>query len=170
VTPYRVDLKRISGGRGESLDIADDVTIDALERGDEIITFAEPAHVELSIENVGDRSYVARGTVQAQLVMICGRCLKAFTEEVGGPVEAMFRSGDSPAGEEAYPIQGTTVDLAPALVEALLLEVPIAPVCEESCPGLCPVCGKDKREGCGCEVETGDPRLSELGKLLEKDE
>jgi uncharacterized protein len=170
MTPYLIDLSRIVGGPGESFDISDEVALDALVRGDDTITFAEPARIELSIENVGDHSYVARGQVRAQLVMICGRCLKAFTEEIASPIDVMFRRGESPAGEEAFPVEGTKIDLAPALAEALLLDVPIAPVCEEGCPGLCVVCGRDKREGCGCEVETGDPRLSELGKLLKKDE
>jgi uncharacterized protein len=43
-------------------------------------------------------------------------------------------------------------------------------LCEEDCPGLCPKCGKPKREGpCGCPTKEIDPRLAVLAKFFEDD-
>ena len=41
-------------------------------------------------------------------------------------------------------------------------------LCDESCPGLCPKCGKNLNEGaCGCPEKEIDPRLSALAELLD---
>ena len=53
------------------------------------------------------------------------------------------------------------LDVASLLWEQFLLALPIKPLCEENCPGLCPRCGANLRSGpCGCTAEDGDPRLS----------
>ena len=70
------------------------------------------------------------------------------------------------------PYSGKTIDLAPALREQILLAVPPSPVCDETCKGLCPTCGKDLNAGdCGCEKTTIDPRWAALKSIqLEKKE
>ncbi|MHC1712073.1 MAG: DUF177 domain-containing protein [Solidesulfovibrio sp.] len=58
------------------------------------------------------------------------------------------------------------LDAATLLWEQLLLALPVKPLCDEACPGLCPQCGKALREGpCGCAVEEGDTRLAVLKNL-----
>jgi uncharacterized protein len=55
--------------------------------------------------------------------------------------------------------------------EELLLSFPMRFLCQEDCPGLCPKCGKPRREGdCGCPTFEPDPRLAVLKKLLDKNE
>ena len=64
------------------------------------------------------------------------------------------------------------------ILEELAVELPYYELCEPDCPGLCPICGKPKRDGdCGCEARAAeeakkeiDPRLAKLKKLLEKPE
>ncbi|HCW51444.1 MAG TPA: hypothetical protein DGR79_05190 [Clostridiales bacterium] len=71
--------------------------------------------------------------------------------------------------EEPLPFVGQVIDLTAPAWGALVLELPMKPVCSERCRGLCPVCGTDlNRESCTCRVEEVDPRLSPLKKLLEK--
>jgi len=49
----------------------------------------------------------------------------------------------------------------------VLLEVPMAPLCDADCKGLCPRCGANRnRETCGCPREAADPRFEALGKLI----
>ena len=56
--------------------------------------------------------------------------------------------------------------MTPYIREAVLLELPYAPVCREDCKGLCPVCGVDRnRESCSCNTERIDPRLAVLKEL-----
>ena len=47
--------------------------------------------------------------------------------------------------------------------EQVYLELPMNPVCTESCLGLCPQCGEDRNQGNHeCQVETIDPRWEGL--------
>ena len=57
------------------------------------------------------------------------------------------------------------------ILEIMTLLFPKKFLCSEDCPGLCPTCGKPKREGnCGCPDKEIDPRLAVLKKLLDNSE
>jgi uncharacterized protein len=61
------------------------------------------------------------------------------------------------------------IDLTPVLREYTLLEIPISPLCQPDCKGLCPICGNNLNEGdCNHEDESGDPRLASLKRLLDQ--
>jgi uncharacterized protein len=111
------------------------------------------------------------GTVTSPWAGICRRC----AAPVGGRLEVAVRerfvparaeSGwEATADEEAYPIVDDELDLGPMVREALVLELPLAPLCRPDCLGLCPVCGTDRnREPCSC-VAPPDPRWAILGVL-----
>ncbi len=58
------------------------------------------------------------------------------------------------------------VDLAPLVRDAVLLGLPPAPLCEEGCLGLCPVCGANRNEArCSCDASPPDPRWAALDAL-----
>ena len=76
----------------------------------------------------------------------------------------------APAGEEedeeTYPLKGEMLDLQPLVRDALLLELPLAPLCSEDCQGLCPTCGADLNDGpCSCDHAPADPRWAALDLL-----
>jgi uncharacterized protein len=59
------------------------------------------------------------------------------------------------------------LDLTEVVRQNLLLSIPISPVCDSQCRGLCPGCGANlNEEACTCHREEGDPRLSALRELL----
>jgi uncharacterized protein len=101
------------------------------------------------------------------------RCLR----EVRTPVEAPLRMVFTPEGEsgraeeaegevELATHDGHEIELGEALREALILSVPMAPLCSAGCKGLCPVCGQDKNEReCGCNPRPEDPRFAALKSL-----
>ena len=109
---------------------------------------------------------MATGTVSAPWQGECRRC--------GGPVEgtvvAEVRERYAPVGgsdrdEEAYPLTGDELDLEPLARDAVLLELPLAPLCAEDCRGLCPTCGANRNtDPCSC-APPGDPRWSALDAL-----
>ena len=70
--------------------------------------------------------------------------------------------------EETY--AGKEIDLAAAVREQILLQIPSSPLCREDCVGLCTRCGKDLNEGeCGCDRAVVDPRWAVLKAIqLEK--
>jgi len=73
--------------------------------------------------------------------------------------------------EAPLPFSHDRIDLAFPAFEALVLELPMKPVCREDCPGLCLVCGANLDESpCGCRAEKADPRFLSLKRLLEAKE
>ena len=85
----------------------------------------------------------------------CRRCLRPLDAELHCEVRELYRpraDHEAPdADEDTYPLAGDYLDLRPLVRDALLLDLPLAPLCQEDCRGLCPTCGADLNEGpCGC--------------------
>lgn len=74
-------------------------------------------------------------------------------------------SRGEPEDEEAFLITDDVVDLGPLVHEAILAELPLAPLCRDDCRGLCPQCGADRnQQACSC-VAPRDPRWASLDVL-----
>ncbi len=72
--------------------------------------------------------------------------------------------------DEYVVVQGSSLDIDETLCEELVLAFPTKLLCSEDCLGLCPKCGKPKRDGdCGCPTKEIDPRLAILATLFDKD-
>ncbi len=100
----------------------------------------------------------------------CRRCLRPIEGELQCEVRELYRpraEHEPPdADEETYPLTGDHLDLRPLVRDALLLELPLAPLCREDCLGLCPTCGADLNRGeCGCAPSATDPRWAALDSL-----
>ena len=107
----------------------------------------------------------AKGRVSAPWFGICRRCSMAVVGVAQVPVDERFVDHLESGDEEAYPIENDFVDLAPMVHDAILLELPLAPLCREDCRGLCPYCGIDRNEAsCDCSAPV-DPRWATLDGL-----
>ena len=104
------------------------------------------------------------GTVTAPWVGICRRCAVPVSGELALAVHERY--GEGPVSEdEMYPVVDDTIDLGPLVRDAIVLDLPMAPLCRDDCAGLCPQCGADRNEGtCGCSAPT-DPRWANLDVL-----
>lgn len=100
----------------------------------------------------------------------CRRCLEPVSGEIHAHVRELYRPRDrGEEDEETYPLHGEVLDLQPLVRDALILELPLAPLCSEECRGLCPTCGADLNAGaCGCLEKTADPRWAALDTLRER--
>ena len=65
--------------------------------------------------------------------------------------------------DEYVVLENGVMDIDEELREELILDFPMRLLCSEDCPGLCPKCGKPRREGdCGCDLTERDPRWDVL--------
>ncbi|MDQ3962304.1 MAG: DUF177 domain-containing protein [Actinomycetota bacterium] len=129
-----------------------------------------PAHAEVKAESVVEGILVS-GTLQADATLECARCLKAFDTELSVDVCELFVAPghEDQADEDSYRVIGTDIDLEPMVRDALTLSLPLNPLCEESCKGLCARCGKNLSEGpCACTEDELDPRWAELSALKDR--
>lgn len=119
--------------------------------------------VDTVLEWVSD-GVLATGEVVTEWTGECRRCLRAVTGEVRAEFRELFEP--RPQEGETYPLRQEHIDLEPLAREALLVELPLAPLCSPDCRGLCPNCGADLNAGpCGCAPVEGDPRWQVLDAL-----
>jgi len=90
------------------------------------------ADVDLVVEAVAE-GMAASGTVSARWTGPCRRCLTRVEGTIGVEIREIFEA--EPTEGETWPITDERIDLAPAVREAVLLALPLAPLCEESCRG-----------------------------------
>ncbi len=102
--------------------------------------------LDLRLESVMEGVLVS-GTVTTVVVGECARCLGSIDDEVVADVQELFAYPDSATQEttsedEVSRLEGDYLDLEPATRDAVLLALPLIPLCREDCPGLCAVCGE----------------------------
>ncbi|MHB8465694.1 MAG: YceD family protein, partial [Acidimicrobiales bacterium] len=125
-----------------------------------------PIELDLTLEAV-EGGIVVAGTIGATWIGECRRCLGAVRGDLTASVEEIYVR--EPEEGETYPIDGDHIDLEPLAREAVVLALPLAPLCRPDCQGLCPTCGADRNDGpCACPAEEGDPRWAALDALREK--
>lgn len=115
---------------------------------------------------------------QASLELTCGRCLASFTYVARFEIEEMYRPSidvitglplekDPEVEDYLWIDHNHILDLNESIRQSIIVSIPIAPVCDESCKGLCPYCGKNLNEGsCSCHEENIDVRWEPLRTLL----
>jgi uncharacterized protein len=104
--------------------------------------------LDVQLEGVAEGVLVT-ASVRAPLVGECARCLEPFTSAIQVRFQELFAPDSSEADEaeeqdavESYRLDGSgQLDLEPALRDAVVLELPLSPLCEDDCRGLCPECG-----------------------------
>jgi uncharacterized protein len=119
--------------------------------------------VDVRLESVNE-GVVATGTVTAPWEGLCRRCLEPVRGTLQADVLEVFEA--EPTEGETQLLDGDRIDLEPVAREAILLGLPMAPLCTEDCRGLCPTCGADLRQGdCDCTPPPADPRWAGLEGL-----
>lgn len=109
--------------------------------------------VEVGIE-AAHPGVLVTGTVGAPWAGECRRCLAEARGELRAEVRELFEREPDP--ETTYPLSGEQVDLEQMAHDAVLLALPLAPLCRPDCAGLCARCGADLNAGpCGCPPEPG---------------
>lgn len=118
--------------------------------------------VDITLESISG-GVEASGTVEAPWAGECRRCLEPAGGTLVVPVRELYMEGGD--GEDAYALTDDTVDLEVLAHDALLLELPAAPLCRPDCKGLCSTCGSDRNvEECDC-TPAPDPRFAALDVL-----
>lgn len=121
----------------------------------------------------GKRGVDLAARLNARVELDCSRCLEGFETAIEAdffliivPEAVEFAVGESEVSEEDaylfYAPEGKA-ELELIAAEQILLHLPLKPVCDAGCKGLCPTCGADRNQiECGCRSETIDPRLAPL--------
>ena len=120
--------------------------------GIDVVGVPEGSDVDLvlRIESVVEGVLVS-GTMTAQIAGECARCLDPIDAELEVSLTELFAYPDSATDtstdeDEVGRVVDDLIDLEPAVRDAVVLALPLAPLCREDCPGLCPDCGGKRAE------------------------
>ncbi len=161
-------LKRAPGNRREEERSG---RIGELRVADSVVDGDSTVEADVVLDSV-DGGIEVSADITAPWSGECRRCLKPVGGRLTTHVREMYRPrppGEPPdEDEDTYPLSGELLDLRPLVRDAVLLELPIAPLCRPDCAGLCPTCGADLNDGpCSCPAPGGDPRWAVLDTLRE---
>jgi len=131
---------------------------------------AEGADLELDlrVESVVE-GMLATGQVSGSLVGQCVRCLDPVEVDLDADFQELFYydAADLTAeeAEEAQLVVEDLIDVEALVHDAVMLELPLQPLCEDDCPGLCAECGARLTDDPEHRHETLDPRWAALSAL-----
>lgn len=111
---------------------------------------------------------VVQGRFSGDTVLECVRCLKDFSHHLEWEFAELYAFSHKSVGEAGLIMpESAQIDLSQLLREYALLEVPISPIHDPECKGLCIECGQDLNiKDCGHSQSNDDSPFAELKNLL----
>jgi uncharacterized protein len=155
--------------------------VPAAELGRNEVVNVGPVTIDATAEQGNhEGEYKVAGQVSFTADFQCSRCLEPYPIASTSPFHLTFapRPEASVEGEEVE-IGANELDvefysersipLKQLAAEQIQLSIPMKPLCDESCLGLCPQCGANRnREACSCETSVVDERWGALQDIREQ--
>lgn len=156
----------------------------------ELASVPEGSDVELDLKfEAVTEGVLVTGTATARVTGECARCLGPVSDTVTVSLLELYRYHEDPrhhpgkrkktedeepadGDDEERFLDGDRLDLEPAFRDAVVLALPMSPLCREDCPGLCIDCGLPLADaGPGHKHDDRpDPRWAGLTKLQQQKE
>jgi DUF177 domain-containing protein len=113
---------------------------------------------------------VVQGNFEADTQLECVRCLKEFTEPLDWEFTELFAFTKKSVSESELLVpEDAQLDLAPLIREYAILEIPIKPLHDPDCKGLCIECGQDLNiKDCGHSQDQDDSPFAKIKDLLDE--
>ncbi len=145
------------------------LTLD-IDTGPRVLDDLEVDYLRGSVRAIRvDKGIFVEGEVESKLKLECVRCLEPFAFPITLELAELFRMpGAEPRPDAIYAVsEDGEIKLAPLIREHAWLAIPMKPLCDPECKGLCPHCGVNLNiDSCQCEEIHVDPRLAPLKELL----
>jgi uncharacterized protein len=105
-----------------------------------------PAGAELTVTvqlEAVHEGVLVTGTATGPVTGECARCLEPLTSSVEASFQELYHYEPSPEedDEDELLLDGDLLDLEPVLRDAVVLALPLSPLCSDDCAGLCVKCG-----------------------------
>jgi uncharacterized protein len=149
-----------------------------LDTADDEFDIVDPIQLEMEVQKADADKFRLLGRARTTLAVPCSRCLEPFQLPVDAAFDLSYVPQAENTGEHEREIteedlstsyyRGETIDLGELLREQFYLALPMKPLHDENCKGLCPICGTNlNRETCDCKPTWEDPRFAGLKALLD---
>jgi uncharacterized protein len=142
---------------------------------DDAYKVVEPVDLAFEVHKDKDKFRLV-GTVKGALELMCSRCVEPFRLAVDAPFDIRYLPATEASSEQEREIEeedletsyyrDDRIDLNELIREQFYLSLPMKPLCQDACKGLCVQCGKNLNTGpCDCAPAWNDPRLAGLRAL-----
>jgi len=167
---YTVDVRAIFEEFGSEIALDAAIDLAQIDVGEESFVPLGPAHLDARLTQAG-AGIVLSGTLEVTVQAVCSRCLREFPLDVSAELEGFFvqpgQETELPEEQEYAYVEDGSVDIADALMAALALDLPFAPLHAEDCPGICAQCGADLVDGaCSCGPDLSASPFASLAELF----
>lgn len=174
-----IDFDAVDEHGPQSYHATFEIPVAELER-DEVVNVG-PVTIDVDVEQGdGAGTYKAGGTVSFTADYECARCVEPYPIANHSPFhltfaprpEAIEENEEIEVGPDELDVEFYSerqVPLKQLAAEQIQLSIPMKPLCEESCLGLCPQCGANRnRETCACQGSVVDERWGSLQDIREQ--
>jgi uncharacterized protein len=148
-----------------------------------------PIDVQVMVHRYQDQVTVT-GRFETKVVTTCSRCLESAQCAVSGDLVIDYRPGLSEKPDDVNTTQtsvrrsptdvelqdedldvvryhGAEIDLTDEVRQAIILNLPMQPLCRPECQGLCPGCGENLNlKTCQCPKEKDSNPFNQLKDLI----
>ncbi len=141
----------------------------------------KPIKGEIVFSNAA-KHIVLRGHFTTEVEVDCARCLNSYKMDISLPIEEEIliaghlletteEEPELPEDAKEPLLEDNTLNLTELLRQYIIVAVPIKPLCDEECKGLCSQCGQNLNQGpCNCLPEEGNAAFAGLAVLLEQND
>ncbi|QKG26005.1 metal-binding protein [Actinomadura verrucosospora] len=138
--------------------------------GVEMVGVPEGAAIELDLRlEAVLEGVLVTGTATVPLEGECARCLDPIASSFEADFQELFVYPDTRSGgnaeDDELRLEDDLIDLEPVLRDAVLLALPLSPLCRDDCPGLCAECGARLADDPDHHHDVVDPRWAALQDL-----
>ena len=185
VAATAIDVSRLPRSPGSLLEVAREIPAPA----DLSVAMARVApestiDIDIALESVVEGIWMS-GTADVDVTAECSRCLDPIEWAETVELEQLFvypatdasgaivrgAADDDATGDAEEPepeVHDDTIDIEGPLRDAVVLSLPLAPLCSPDCAGICPQCG-ERLESLDTPHDhpDTDPRWAALEALLE---
>jgi uncharacterized protein len=163
---------------GTTREVHLEVPVTGLENPSTTVDPDQPLTIDVRLESLS-AAIVASGRVRGRWHAVCSRCLTPLEAEFDLALREVFE--EDPIEEETYPLRHEEIDLEQPIRDLVVPELPLVPLCDEACLGLCPTCGANRNPvppgetleppgPCECGSESRDARWDALRALVITDD
>jgi uncharacterized protein len=172
-SPFVFDVRELGRRPGSMRQYDRDVPGDALLGGKATLdglyrTEGVDLLLDLRLESVVE-GVLATGRISGSLAGECARCLEAVEVEVDADFQELFYYGledlTAEEAEEALVVVEELISVESPGHDAVMLELPLQPLCRDNCPGLCAECGARLADDPEHHHQSVDPRWAALSGL-----
>lgn len=163
----KIPVDRLFGTDVEAIEV-DQVVRPA---GDVGARYPDGVRVLATIGRITHGVYM-QGHIEGVETETCVRCLEDFKRPTRVAIEEAFSEDVAPKDalfSDVSPLVDRNIDLDDLVAQLLVVDEPMAAVCDERCLGICPVCGGNRNvTRCDCKEQVVDERLAGLSRLLQE--